>query len=59
VAESKELQYRVEVRNKDYRVEGSREIDLRKAKGYTWKVVYIERTSENLLNSAVDNPQVM
>lgn len=59
VAESKGLQYRVEVRNRDYRVEGDREIDLRKSKGYTWKVVYIKKTSDNLLNPSVDNLKVM
>lgn len=59
MAESREAQYCVEVRNNDYKVVNGRDLDLRKAKGFTWKVVYIEKASEKLLNSSVDNPRVM
>ncbi len=59
MAESREAQYCVEVRNKDYKVVNGRELDLRKVKKYAWKQVYLKKTSENLLNSSVDISRVM
>ena len=58
-ASSRDAKYQVEVQNTDYEVVNSRAIDLKKAKKYTWKVVYLKKSSENLLNSSVDNPKVM
>jgi len=50
MAESREAQYTVKVRNKDYKVVNGRELDLRKVKKYAWKQVYLKKTSKIYAN---------
>ncbi len=44
-ASSRDAKYQVEVQNTDYEVVNSRAIDLKKAEKYTWKVVYLRKSS--------------
>ena len=44
-AESKEANYCVEVDNTRYQIVNERGIDLKKADKYTWKVIYLKKSS--------------
>lgn len=45
IAQSGNTICRVEVNNKEYKVISGREIDLRKVKKYTWKQLYLKKTT--------------